>query len=180
MTRRRPRRRQDAPDWIIRGGTSSRSRRPPDWIIQEQVAADARDWNIRSRTRIRWGQNKKEQPKPHDSKGRGKEYGRPGLEHPGTSGGGRPGLEHPGRNKRQEPPPPGQEHQGTSGGSSPRLEHPGLNTQGEPPPPGLESSGESGGQKRRRQEAQAEVSQRCRQDRKQHKGQCHGDAQKQR
>ena len=31
--------RPDAPDWIIRSGTSSRSRRPPDWIIQGQVAA---------------------------------------------------------------------------------------------------------------------------------------------
>ena len=29
----------DAPQWIIRGGSSSRSRRLPDWIIQGQVAA---------------------------------------------------------------------------------------------------------------------------------------------
>ena len=31
--------RPDAPDWIIWSGTSSSSRRPPDWIIQGQVAA---------------------------------------------------------------------------------------------------------------------------------------------
>ena len=31
--------RPDAPDWITRSGTSSRSRRPPDWIIRGQVAA---------------------------------------------------------------------------------------------------------------------------------------------
>ena len=31
--------RPDAPEWIIRGGSSSRSRRPPDWINQGQGAA---------------------------------------------------------------------------------------------------------------------------------------------
>ena len=31
--------RPDARDWIIRRGTSSSSRRAPDWIIQGQVAA---------------------------------------------------------------------------------------------------------------------------------------------
>ena len=31
--------RPDALDWIILSGTSSRSSRPPDWIIQGQVAA---------------------------------------------------------------------------------------------------------------------------------------------
>ena len=45
--------RPDASDWIIRGGTSSRSRRPPDWIIRGQVAADAPDWNIRGGTSSR-------------------------------------------------------------------------------------------------------------------------------
>ena len=40
-------------DWNIRGGTSSRSRRPPDWIIRGQSAADAPDWNIRGGTSSR-------------------------------------------------------------------------------------------------------------------------------
>ena len=31
--------RPEAQDWIVRSGTSSRSRRPPDWIIQGQVGA---------------------------------------------------------------------------------------------------------------------------------------------
>ena len=31
--------RPDVPDWIIRSGTSSRSCRPPEWIIRGQVAA---------------------------------------------------------------------------------------------------------------------------------------------
>ena len=31
--------RPDAPDWMIRSGTSSSSGGPPDWIIQGQVAA---------------------------------------------------------------------------------------------------------------------------------------------
>ena len=35
-----------APDWTVRSGSSRRSRRPPDWIIQGQVAADDLDWNI--------------------------------------------------------------------------------------------------------------------------------------
>ena len=41
----------NAPDWCNRDGTSNRSRRPPDWIIQGKVAADALDWIIRGRTR---------------------------------------------------------------------------------------------------------------------------------
>ena len=43
-------RRPDTPDWIIRGGSSSRSRRAPEWIIRGQVAArrpglDHPGWN---------------------------------------------------------------------------------------------------------------------------------------
>ena len=62
------RRSHDAPDWNIRGGTSSRGRHPPDWNIWGQVAAR------------RPGQ-------PHSV--RNKEEGQPppGLEHPWTSGG---------------------------------------------------------------------------------------------
>ena len=43
----------DAPDWNIPGGTSRRSRRPPDWSFQGQVAADAPDSNIRGGTSSR-------------------------------------------------------------------------------------------------------------------------------
>ena len=42
--------RPDAPDWIVRGGPSSRTRHPPDWSIQGPVAVDAQDWIIRGRT----------------------------------------------------------------------------------------------------------------------------------
>ena len=34
-------RRPNAPDWIVRGGPSSRHRRPPDWSIQGPAAVDA-------------------------------------------------------------------------------------------------------------------------------------------
>ena len=33
--------RPSAPDWIVRGGPSSRTRRPPDWSIQGPAAVDA-------------------------------------------------------------------------------------------------------------------------------------------
>ena len=33
--------RLDAPDWIARGGPSSRNRRPPDWSIRGPAAVDA-------------------------------------------------------------------------------------------------------------------------------------------
>ena len=33
--------RPKAPDWIVRGGPSSRNRRPPDWSIQGPAAEDA-------------------------------------------------------------------------------------------------------------------------------------------
>ena len=33
--------RPDAPDWIVRGGPSSRNRRPPDWSIRGPAAGDA-------------------------------------------------------------------------------------------------------------------------------------------
>ena len=133
---------------------------PQDWIIQGQVAADAPDWNIRGRTRIRRSPNKKEQPKPQDSNGRSKQAWRtgqehpgrnkqqepppPGLAHPGTSGGGCPGLEHPGRSKQQEPPPPGLEHPGTSGGRRPGLHHPGQNKKEQPQPEGQDHPGKNG------------------------------------
>ena len=41
----------DAPDGNIRSGSSCRSRRPPGWNIQGQVAEDAPDWIIRGRAR---------------------------------------------------------------------------------------------------------------------------------
>ena len=79
----------DAPDWSIRGRASSRSRRPPDWIIQGQVAEDAPDRIIRGRTR-RTGQN------PQDRIIRGEEARRPGQDRPG-------------RIKEEELPPRGQD-----------------------------------------------------------------------
>ena len=33
--------RPDAPDWIVRGGPSSRNRRPPDWSIWGSAPVDA-------------------------------------------------------------------------------------------------------------------------------------------
>ena len=45
--------RPDAPDWIVRGGPRSRSRRAPDRIIQGPVAVDAQDWIIRGGTSSR-------------------------------------------------------------------------------------------------------------------------------
>ena len=92
----------------------------------------------------------------------------------------RPGREHPGRTKQEEPQPPEWNVQGQEAAGRPGLEHPGRNTQEEPPSPGLERPGESGGQKGSRQEAEAEELLRCRQDPMHLKGQCTGDAQKQR
>ena len=40
----------DVQDWIIWGGTSSRSRRPPDCSIQGQEAEGAPDWIVRGKT----------------------------------------------------------------------------------------------------------------------------------
>ena len=117
--------RQDAPDRIIRGGPSIRSRRPPDWIIQGQVAGR---------------HPRKEQP------GRIKQekHRHPGLDHPGTSGRGRPGLEHPGRSKQQEPLPPGLEHPGTSGGRRFASDHSGQKNEERPQPPGHKQLGKRG------------------------------------
>ena len=55
----------DVPGLNIRGGASSRSRRPPDWSIQGQVAEDAPDRIIRGKTSRR-GHN------PQDTISRGK------------------------------------------------------------------------------------------------------------
>ena len=57
----------DAPEWNIRGGTSSRGRHPADWNISGQVAA-------RRPGRAHPGRNKEQGQPP------------PGLEHPSTSG----------------------------------------------------------------------------------------------
>ena len=58
----------DAPEWIIRGGTSSKSRLPPDWIIRGQLAG-------RRSGLEHPGRNKQQEPPP------------PGLDHPGAGGG---------------------------------------------------------------------------------------------
>ena len=55
----------DAPDWIIRGRLSSRSRRPPDWITRRQVAAWRPELDHP-------GQNTKEGTKPQDTNHTGK------------------------------------------------------------------------------------------------------------
>ena len=78
----------DAPDWNIRGGSSSRSRRPPDWNTQGQEAEDAPDWIVRGRTR-RSGHH------PQDRINRGKEARRSAQDRPGWI-------------KQEEPTPPGQ------------------------------------------------------------------------
>ena len=85
-------RRLDAPEGIIRSESSSRSRRPPNRIIQGQVAADAPDWITRGRTR-RSGHN------PQDWNIRGKVARRLGQECPG-------------RIQQEGPPPSGQERIG--------------------------------------------------------------------
>ena len=51
--------RPDTPHWNIRGGSSSRNRRPTDWIIQGQVAA-------RRPGLDHSGQNTKERPQAED------------------------------------------------------------------------------------------------------------------
>ena len=66
--------RPDAQDWKIWDRTSSRARRPPDWIIRGQAAA--RRPGLEHPGRIN------QQPPPH-----------PGLDHPGTSGGQTPRTE---------------------------------------------------------------------------------------
>ena len=77
-------------------------------------------------------------------------------------------------------PAPGMERPGTRGGRAPRTGTSRVNKQDESRTPGLERPGESGGQKGRRQEDEAGELLRCRQDPMQLKGQCNGDAQKQR
>ena len=100
----------------------------PDWIIQGQVAADAPDLIIRGRTRIRRSKNKKEQQKPHDSKGRSKVYGRLGGEHSG-------------RIKQQEPPPPRTGISRDKRRKAPRMRSSGAEQEGAATTPRAGSSG---------------------------------------
>ena len=176
-----------APDWIISGGTSSRSHRRPDGIIRGQVEA-------RSPGLDHPGRNKQQKPS------------RPGLEHPGTSSGLTPrtgsswadqaaGAAAPrtgssrekwpadapdwvirGRARRSGHNPQGQINRGKVA-SRPGQDCPGRIKQKESTPPRLERPGERGGQRRGKQRAEATVVQRWNQDRKQRKGQGHGDAQ---
>ena len=90
----------DAPDWHIRGGTSSNSRRPRDWMIEGELAT-------RRNGLPHPGQDKKKRPQPR------------GLGHQGKSGK-RPGQDRLGRNKQEVPPPPGLKHPGESGGQKRR------------------------------------------------------------
>ena len=73
-----------------------------------------------------------------------------------------PGLQQLAQNKKGRPQPPGLGKDGSC---------PGRINQKASPPPGLERPGERGGQRRRKQEAEAKVVQRMRQDRKQRKRQ---------
>ena len=72
--------RPDAPDWIVRGGPSGRSRRPPDRSIQKPVAVEAQDRIIGGGTSSRRhgepekrprGRCRGEAAKPSGGRGRG-------------------------------------------------------------------------------------------------------------
>ena len=70
----------DAPEWNLQGGTISKGRRPPDWIIRGQAAARCHGLDHPGRIKL--------QEPPH-----------PGLDHEGTRGGRAPrtgtsGVDH--------------------------------------------------------------------------------------
>ena len=80
----------DARDWIIWGGTSSRSRRPPDWINRDK-------WRLTPRTGKSGADQAAGAATPRTGSSRDKS-------------GRRPRLDHPGQNTKERPQPPGQEH----------------------------------------------------------------------
>ena len=149
----RNKRRPNAADKIIRGGSSSTSRRTSDWITRGQRLA------CPELEHPGWNRQREPSHPRHESRGtRGGQMpltGASGAEQEGattTTGAGKRWFAAPGRNAR--------------GGSTRRGPH----------PPGLERPGERGGQRRRKQEAETKVVQRRRQDRKQRKGQGQGNA----
>ena len=87
----------EAPNWIIRGGSSSRTRHTPDCIIQGQVGGGRHGLDHP-------GQNKQERPQP------------PGLDHPDLD------QDCPGRIKQKEPPTPGLERAGEPGSQKRRRQ----------------------------------------------------------
>ena len=91
-----------APEWNIRGRTSSKGRRPPNWMILGQVAA-------------------RRPGRAHPRRNTEQELPPSGLYHPGASGGQRPQTGSSWRMKQQEPLHPGLDHQGTRGGRTPQT-----------------------------------------------------------
>ena len=69
--------------------SSRRSRRPPDWIIEGQVAADAPDWNIQGQVAgdaLHWiirDKTRRSGHNPQDKIIQGKVARRPGQDRPG-------------------------------------------------------------------------------------------------